>query len=45
MVLLKVNKIPKISFYNTILPLCLAINLKIKSDWKLLFNTKEVIEQ
>ena len=44
-VLFKVDKDPKISLYNIVLPLYLVINLRIESHRKSLFDAKEVAKQ
>ena len=44
-VLFKIDETFKICFYSTILPLILVINVKIKREKKLLFDTKQVTEQ
>ncbi len=44
MILLVVNKSPKVGFYHTILRLSLAVNLRMEGDKKSSLNLKEVIE-
>ena len=44
-VLFKIVKNSKISFYSTILLLCLTINLRIENCGKLLFDISKVAKQ
>ena len=41
-VLLRIDKYLKIALYNIIFLLCLAINLRIKSDREPLYNTNKI---
>lgn len=43
-ILLKINKGLEVSLHNTVLPLCLAIYLKVESCQKLLFDVEEIAE-
>lgn len=41
----KINKSIKIDIYNTVLTLCLAVNLKNKGNKKFLLNIKKILKQ
>lgn len=43
-VLLKIDKNLKISFYSNFIPFCLAINLDMKDSKMLLFDFKKIIK-
>lgn len=41
---LKINKNLEINFYYTVLPIYLAISLKIEDNWEPLLNNKKVAD-
>ena len=41
-ILLKVDKNVEVGFFCTILPLCLAVSLRVKGGRKFLLNTEEI---
>ena len=44
-ILLEIDKSLKISFYNTVLPLCLAICLRVKRGKEFPLNAEKVAER